>query len=338
MLIANPIYDVVFKYLMEDEKVARLLISAIIGEEILSLGFQSQELSGELEQAKRRRSSKKTKSAISESTNLTVYRLDFSAVIKTDEGEKVVIIEIQKAKLLNDIIRFRRYLGAQYANGNYAYSTRTASGKKIKAGYPIIGIWFLGERLDGFIGIPVIEIARTVRDRRTGEELSGKDVFIEGLTHKGFIVSIPDLPGKRRNELETLLSVFDQSAYTDSTHHLLNVNEEDFPEKFRPLIRRLQKAASEPSVRQKMDMEDDFLSELQTYERELAEERKQKEEERKQKEEERKQKEAFQVLLAESLFAQGLSPAAIAEKTGLTIEQLTQLLKKMNDEQENIRS
>ena len=31
MLIANPIYDVVFKYLMEDSKIAKLVISSIIG-------------------------------------------------------------------------------------------------------------------------------------------------------------------------------------------------------------------------------------------------------------------------------------------------------------------
>ncbi len=32
--IANPIYDVVFKYLMNDEKVAKLLLSALIGREV----------------------------------------------------------------------------------------------------------------------------------------------------------------------------------------------------------------------------------------------------------------------------------------------------------------
>ena len=37
MKIANPIYDVVFKYLMEDSKIAKLLISTIIGEKILTL-------------------------------------------------------------------------------------------------------------------------------------------------------------------------------------------------------------------------------------------------------------------------------------------------------------
>ena len=40
MQIANPIYDVVFKYLMEDAKVAKLLISSIIGEEIEELDFR----------------------------------------------------------------------------------------------------------------------------------------------------------------------------------------------------------------------------------------------------------------------------------------------------------
>ena len=37
MHVANPIYDVAFKYLLEDSKVAKLLLSAIIGEEILEL-------------------------------------------------------------------------------------------------------------------------------------------------------------------------------------------------------------------------------------------------------------------------------------------------------------
>ena len=34
MYIANPIYDVVFKYMMEDGKVAKLSIPSIIGQEV----------------------------------------------------------------------------------------------------------------------------------------------------------------------------------------------------------------------------------------------------------------------------------------------------------------
>ncbi|MCP4699170.1 MAG: hypothetical protein GY862_20305, partial [Gammaproteobacteria bacterium] len=43
MQIANPMYDTVFKFLMEDSKSAILLLSAIIGEEIESLDFLPQE-------------------------------------------------------------------------------------------------------------------------------------------------------------------------------------------------------------------------------------------------------------------------------------------------------
>ncbi len=41
--IANPIYDVVFKYLMEDTEIAKLILSTIIDEEIESLDFLPQE-------------------------------------------------------------------------------------------------------------------------------------------------------------------------------------------------------------------------------------------------------------------------------------------------------
>jgi hypothetical protein len=41
MLIANPIYDVVFKYLMEDNKIAKLIISKIINDEIIELNAKN---------------------------------------------------------------------------------------------------------------------------------------------------------------------------------------------------------------------------------------------------------------------------------------------------------
>jgi hypothetical protein len=41
MIIANPIYDTVFKYMMSDSKVAKTLLSVIIGEKIVKLDFAS---------------------------------------------------------------------------------------------------------------------------------------------------------------------------------------------------------------------------------------------------------------------------------------------------------
>ena len=48
--------------------------------------------------------------------NLTVYRIDFAAVVETAAGERrQVLVEIQKAEYPEDIMRFRRYLGEHYA-------------------------------------------------------------------------------------------------------------------------------------------------------------------------------------------------------------------------------
>ncbi|MDR3197004.1 MAG: hypothetical protein LBU34_03955, partial [Planctomycetaceae bacterium] len=43
MYIANPIYDVVFKFMLEDEEVAKTFLSAIIEEEVLELRFATLE-------------------------------------------------------------------------------------------------------------------------------------------------------------------------------------------------------------------------------------------------------------------------------------------------------
>jgi len=64
------------------------------------------------------------------------------------------------------------------------------------------------------------------------------------------------------------LSVFDQRNVT-SDSHILNVKEENFPERYRALIRRLQRAVVEPELRDKMDIEDEILEELQDWEREV---------------------------------------------------------------------
>ncbi|TAD98226.1 MAG: hypothetical protein EAZ97_11105, partial [Bacteroidetes bacterium] len=75
---------------------------------------------------------------------------------------------------------------------------------------------------------------------------------------------------KRRNSLETLLSIFDQSNRADS-RHILNVSEEDFPEEYREIIRRLQKANGEQEIRKQMDLEDDLVDQFGTIQEVLKE-------------------------------------------------------------------
>ncbi len=265
MLIANPIYDVVFKYLMEDAKIAKLLISSIIQQEVKSLRFMPQEFVGDFEPQK----GKKKPSSHKQRLGLTVYRIDFSAKIKTPEGEKQVIIELQKAKFHTDIMRFRKYLGNQLANKENTKRVRI-NGKTRKVALPIISIYILGHRLD-HTEASAIKVSRQYTDMITGEIITQKEVFIESLTLDSHIIQIPYLTDKRRTELEILLRVFDQSTAIDTEHHILNMDEKDFPTKFRPVIRKLQQAVESQEIKQQMNLEDGIIDELEDLEREIEE-------------------------------------------------------------------
>ncbi|WP_250629978.1 hypothetical protein [Rhodoflexus caldus] len=333
MQIANPIYDVVFKYLMEDNKVARIFLSALLGKEIVELQFQPQELSTDFGQEEQ-------SSRIEFTTGLTFYRLDFAARIRTETGEEQqIIIELQKAKLTNDMIRFRSYLGKQYMNADLFRWIVSRQGRRYKAGIPIYAIFILGESLQEYAEVPVVKLETAVRDYHTGELLGSKGDFVPSLFHEGLIINVPALSHRRRNELETLLSIFDQEQI-DESHHVMTVREEDFPERYRPVIRRLQAAVQSKEMRNKMQIEDDFLRELNDYEFRIETAEKRAEEERRLRqaaeqkaEQERKEKEAaeqkalqLQAVLVRLLHGQGQDLAEISRQTGLSVAEIERIL------------
>ena len=267
MQIINPIYDSAFKYLMDNNQVAKLVISAIIGEEVEELLLDATELKVDVPIENRKEKEEKDQSPF-----FTILRIDFAARIKTSDGNfKEVLIEIQKAKLSSDIMRFRRYLGENYANENVSMEING-----IKKALPILPIYFLGHPLK-HCKSSVLKINRQYTDGITGEIIDTREEFVESLTHNCFIIQIAQLKKRRRNDLEALLSIFDQDNKSNDKH-ILNIKEDDIPEKYRPVMRRLIEAISEPRVRQGMKAEDDVLNELQILERVIESERIQKEE------------------------------------------------------------
>ena len=253
ILIANPIYDVVFKYLFEDNAVAITFLSLILKKKIVKLEFMPTELKTKIEH---------------NNSFLTIYRIDFSAKIENaDKTEELVIIEIQKARFHTDIMRFRRYLGSQYMNENNHYTSDAIDSKK-KA-LPIISIYFLGHKLDHATA-PVIKVARSYHDisKKNEEIITVKEEFIESLTHDSYIIQIPYLKQRRQTDLLKVLSVFDQDNIGDS-NHILSIKEDELPEEYRPIVRRLLKASSNKEINDVMTAEDDILSELQSKDREL---------------------------------------------------------------------
>ncbi len=239
--IANPIYDVVFKYLLSDNKIAKLLISNLLGVEITNLELRPQEYSANIE-----------------NKTLTVYRIDFKAEIILKNGEKLaVLIEIQKAKYTADLIRFRKYLGEQYASKQ---NTTEKDGQTLPM--PIITIYFLGYGLDNNKDIPIIRVKRQYLDNYNGDKLKGEEIFIETLTHDSIIIQIPALKKQRRNDLEKALSVFEAGKIQE-----VSINEDDYPEKYKPVIRQLIKAIANEQIRKTMDIEDEILEDMERKER-----------------------------------------------------------------------
>jgi hypothetical protein len=237
---------------MKDEKLAKLLLSAIIGKEVLSLEFRP------------------TEQTLSVSESLTVLRMDFSARILDREGkQELVLIELQKARMASDIMRFRRYLGSQYANKENVIRESAGESYSSQRALPILSIYILGEPLPK-IKAPVVRVNRVYTDAATGEQLHDKEEFIESLTHDSIVIQVHYLKGRRRNELEQLLSIFDQSLATRDPHLML-IDEQELPAHYRPLLRKLQQAMANPEIRDTMEAEDEVVEDLRVLERRISE-------------------------------------------------------------------
>ena len=309
MHIANPIYDVIFKYLLEDNKVAKLLLSAIIGENIEELDFGAQEQTVEIENPDK------------EKPSFTVCRLDFSAKIKTETGFKTVKIELQKAKLQTDLMRFRRYLGVHYqkSDNTYQVTVEQKNGPALIIDKPreIYCIYFLAYGMD-LPKSPVLKVDYALKDAYSGKEYPATAEFVSSLHHSSWIVQINEIKKNRRNKLEKILSIFDQSATTD-TKHILEIDDNDFPEEYRDIIRRLRKAMGDPANRRKMELEDDIISEIQGLERRIkAQESKIEQQESKIEQQESKIEQ--QESKIESLQSENMEQAKVIEELKKLLE------------------
>ena len=245
MIIANPIYDVVFKYLLEDLEIARELLSAILGEEIISLEIKPQETATE-----------------TPASSVSILRFDFKAVIKTNTGDlKKVLIELQKAKQVFDVMRFRRYLGDNYKKED---EVRADNGAIEKRPLPIVTIYFLGFPLDN-IDNAVVKINREYRDVITQEIINVKEDFVELLTHDSYLIQIRKLQGKSRTKLERILQVFSPEYQTQDKHQMDFKGDVNEP-LVKKIVDRLGRAIASDEIRDKMDVEDEID---RIFEREL---------------------------------------------------------------------
>jgi hypothetical protein len=356
MEIANPMYDAVFKFLMDDPECARILLSGVTRLDIVEVEPLPQEVVLHVTLASGQRH--------------PIYRLDYAARIRDRHGgERIVTIEIQKEKIHSQTMRFRKYLGKQYLDSNFFQLISARRGGSYPVGIPILPIYFLGESPEGFEDVPIILVDRQARDHYTLEPLEGTNRFIDALFHKGILINTPALPRLGRDEAEKILCVFSKANKTKDPN-IMSVENTTIHEAHWPIPRRLEIATQEGELRRAMTAEDEFLAEIrqqeqlfadtfyamqeallkkaeaerqtavaerqkeeveqqkEQVERQKEQVERQKEQAERQKEEERRQKEEALHKQAEAirlLLQVGVSKAEIAQKLGLSEEDMQRI-------------
>ena len=113
-------------------------------------------------------------------------------------------------------------------------------------------------------------MAREYVDGVSGQRLSEREEFVEALSHGCWVVQVPLLASRRRTDLERLLSVFDQQLQVPGERHVLEVNVREIPERYDPVLRRLEGAAASVKVADSMALEDEVTEAWERMKREIA--------------------------------------------------------------------
>ena len=247
--IANPIYDIVFKYLLEDDRITRILLSALLQKEVVAVEQRRNEYTNIARDG------------------LSVFRIDFGATVREQDGtQHLILIELQKTWLPTETLRFRQYLGAQYANKENMQS----EGRGAYA-IPMVTVYILGHKV-GDIEEPVLYVRRQSYDYDGRVVTQGlPNPFVDSLTHDSIIVQIPRLRVRPGNRLDRVLSVFDQSHQKGSSQQTLSLDEsayEDDADMLR-IVHRLTAAAADSKVRHEMNVEDEYFSIIEDRDTEL---------------------------------------------------------------------
>ena len=250
-IIANPIYDTVFKRLMENNRVARFFIETMIDQPVENVTVSAQDHTY-YKVPSTVNGKELTEEQLSKVAGvLSIMRYDFIATIRTPDGHKKVLIEIQKAKNADCIKRFRDYVGEQYQREDIV----EIDGKKVQKPLPIITIYLLGYNL-AETEATVIYVSRQYHDVLGNKKLELKSDFIECLTHDSYVVQLRRIEGKSGNRLEKMLSVFEQNNFRDEKYILKNYNHDlnNDPD-VRKMIEILQLVGADPEIRKDIEVE-----------------------------------------------------------------------------------
>ena len=301
--VANPLYDAVFKYLMEDDRIAKTILSALLKKKVIDVKIRRNEYAN-----------------LTRRESISMFRIDFAAtVLDEDNQPHLMLIELQKTWLPTETLRFRRYLALQYNNEENMLKEEQG-----KYAIPMVAIYLLGHCV-GEIEEPVIYVnhhAYNYDGKKVEEGIP--DPFVESLQHDSIIVQIPLLHGRVNNRLEKVLCLFDQTNVADNKK-VIKVDDKQFEgdNDMEYIVRRLQSAAADPDMRYQMNAEDEFFKELEARDSLIME----KDGQLKEKEGLLKEKDEMLRKMIKGMQENGMSLDEIAMMLNKTVDEVKQIMK-----------
>ncbi len=254
LIIPNPIYDVVFRYLMQDYDSALIILSTLIGEDIKKLDFQplthaikktEEQNITQSERLINNRFEKEKKKIlldnslsdidkqikISEITikdpvtneDIKLFHLDFVAVIEKEDGEiEQVMIELQKVAVETDIFRFKQYIAENFQKKRKVKIIDPDTGQEIVEEYPyrLIPIFILNFEIEYEITDLMIRTRQINTGIFTGKQLNKKNKFIDNLSYEIYVVQLPYL-----NQIDK--SLLEDDEYRSKLYALLKLFDQE---------------------------------------------------------------------------------------------------------------
>ncbi len=268
MKIVNPLFDLAFKFLMENEKYARKVLSVILDQDVVEVTLNQQETVFP-----------------SPAKQLSYFRLDFRAVIRqTDGAQQKVLVELQKSKSPGDIQRFRNYLGASYMSSAKDVNVVKEPPPAYYGAFPLITIYILGYNMPE-IPYMAVRVNRDVIDTVSKKKVKVKSSFIDHLTHEAHIIQVLRLPKEPRSRLERFLTLFNQAW---CTNHEFILDLQEVPEEFEDIAMYLQgplvdeqsrrNLAFEEEVRYILDSKEEYFKQQKNIVKQVARAKKAKQE------------------------------------------------------------
>jgi len=269
IVIPNPIYDVVFKYLMEDTESATIVISTLINQKIKNLRLEP------LTHAEKNQFDEPIEITDPKTNeDIRLFHLDFTATIEFPDGkEELIMIELQKASIPEDIFRFKRYISRNFQKKIVLERQHPSSGGFEEYNKPIrlVPIFILNYKIENEINDLLIHINRTKNGVFTNKTI-GENPFLDNLTYDLWIVQLPNLQNIKeedyandeyKQKLYSLLKIFDQKSKVKGNEHRLRLIRKFFPGFLDRVIKRLQAASSNNNkLEDQMFAEDEYLQTL----------------------------------------------------------------------------